>query len=59
MGSAMVSWSIRKQVSVVPSTIEAEYISSSDASQEAIWIWKLLFDLFDSILEHVVIHCDN
>ena len=41
------------------STSEAEYISASDASREAIWLRKLLSDLFDSSLELVVIHCDN
>ena len=55
----MVSWSSRKHGSVALSTVEAEYISASDASQEAIWLRKLLFDLFDSSLEPVVIHCDN
>ena len=59
VGSAMVSWSRRKQGSVALSTAEAEYISASDASREAIWLRKLLFDLFDSNLESVVIHCDN
>ena len=57
--SAMVSWSSRKQGSVALSTAEAEYISASDASREAIWLRKLLSDLFDSSLEPVVIHCDN
>ena len=44
---------------VALSTAEAEYISASDASREAIWLQKLLYDLFDSSLEHVVIDCDN
>ena len=41
------------------STAETEYISTSDASREAVWLRKMLFDLFDSSLEPVVIHCDN
>ena len=41
------------------SAAEGEYIFASDASREAIWLRKLLSDLFDSILELVVIHCDN
>ena len=32
---------------------------ASDASQEAVWLRKLLFGLFDFSLEPVVIHCDN
>ena len=59
LGSAMVSWSSRKRGLVALSTIEVEYISASDASREAIWLRKLLSDLFDSSLEPVVIHCDN
>ena len=59
MGSAMVSWSSRKQGSVALSTAEAEYVSASDASREAVWLRKLLSDLFDTSLEPVVIHCDN
>ena len=59
MGFAMVSWSSRKQGSVSLSTTEAEYVSASDAYREAVWLWKLLSNLFDTSLEPVVIHCDN
>ena len=41
------------------SIAEAEYISTSDASKEAIWLRKLLGGLFDDVLETTVIHCDN
>ena len=37
MGSAMISWSSRKQSFVALNTAEAEYISTSDAGKEAIW----------------------
>ena len=59
MDSSMVSWSSRKHGSVALSTAEVEYILVSDASRESIWLQKLLSDLFDSSLEHVVIHRDN
>ena len=59
MGSAMISWSSRKQSSVALSTAEAEYISASDAGKEAIWLRKLLGGLFDGVLETTVIQCDN
>ena len=55
----MVSWSSRKQGSVALSTAEAEDISASDASREAVWLRKLVSDLFGTSLEPVVIHCDN
>ena len=49
----------RKQTSVALSTAEAEYIAASTASREAVWLRKLLADIFDSELELTVIHCDN
>ena len=59
MGSAMVSQSSRKQGSITLSTTEAEYVYASDASQEPIWLQKLLSDLFDTSLQPIVIHYDN
>jgi hypothetical protein len=59
LGSTMISWSSRKQGSVAQSTAEAEYIAASAAGREAVWLRKLLSDLFSSELEPTVIHCDN
>jgi hypothetical protein len=59
LGSAMISWSSRKQGSVAQSTAEAEYIAASAAGREAVWLRKLLSDLFRTELEPTVIHCDN
>jgi hypothetical protein len=59
LGSAMISWSSRKQGSIAQSTAEAEYIAASVASREAVWLRKLLSDLFSAELEPTVIHCDN
>ena len=47
LGSTMISWSCRKHTSVALSTVEVEYIAASDASREAVWLWKLLAGLFD------------
>ena len=38
LGSAMISWSSHKQGTLAHSTIEAEYIATSDASREEIWL---------------------
>jgi hypothetical protein len=46
LGSAMISWSSRKQGSIAQSTAEAEYIAASTASREAVWLRKLLSNLF-------------
>jgi hypothetical protein len=40
LGSAMISWSSRKQGSIAQSTAEAEYIAASDVSKEAVWLRK-------------------
>jgi hypothetical protein len=59
LGSAMISWSSRKQGSIAQSTAEVEYISASDASKEAVWLRKLVSSLFGDKLETTVVHCDN
>jgi len=59
LGSAMISWSSRKQSSIAQSIAEAEYTAASAASREAVWLRKLLSDLFRTELEPTVIHCDN
>ena len=51
MGSAMISWSNKKQGSIAQSTTKAEYIAASDACKEAVWLRKLLSDLFGGKLD--------
>ena len=41
------------------STAEAKYMATSLATQEAVWLRKLLAGLFGQIPEPTVIHCDN
>jgi hypothetical protein len=59
VGSAMISWSSRKQGSVAQSTAEAEYIAASTTGREAVWLRKLPSGLFRSKLKPTVIHCEN
>jgi hypothetical protein len=59
LGSAMVSWCSRKQSFAALSTAEAEYIALSVAVCEAVWLHKLLTDLFDHGMDPTTIHCDN
>jgi hypothetical protein len=59
LGSTVISWFNRKQTSVALSSTEAEYMATSLASCEAIWLRKLLTRLFGQELELTVIHCDN
>ena len=59
MCSTVVSWFSRKQKSVALSSAEAEYMAASQASCEALWLRKLLVDLFDQELRPTLIYCDN
>ena len=58
-GFAMVSWFSRKPSTVALTTTEVEYIATCMATQEAVWLRKLLAGLFGQRLEPTMIHCDN
>ena len=58
IGSTTVSWYSRKQRSVALSSAKAEYMASSQAACEAIWMRKIMVGLFGSHLDPTVIHCD-
>jgi hypothetical protein len=55
----MVSWCSRKQISVALSTPEAEYIALSMTVHEAVWLHKILADLFEHVLDSTIIHYGN
>ena len=59
LGSAVVSWFSKKQNSVSLSSAEAEYMASIQASCEALWLRKLMVDLFGHELRPTVIHCKS
>jgi hypothetical protein len=44
---------------VALSTTEAEYIALIVAVREAVWLHKLLTDLFNHEMDPTTIHCDN
>jgi hypothetical protein len=44
---------------MVLSTTEAECIALSVAVHEAVWLHKILADLFGHVMDSTVIHCDN
>ena len=41
------------------STAKVEYVLTCSASCDAVWIRKLLFDLFDLQLDSTCIYCNN
>jgi hypothetical protein len=59
LGSSMISWLRRKQMSLALNTIEAEYLVDNIASHGALWLRKLLAGIFDIYLEPTLIYCDN
>jgi hypothetical protein len=59
LGSSMVFWCSRKRTSVALSTTEAEYIALSTTFREAVWLHKLLSDLFEHVLDSTIIHYGN
>eukprot|EP00253_Pinus_taeda_P019661 PITA_19661 len=59
IGLGMTSWCSRKQKSMVLSSFKVEYMAASTASCEAIWLRKLLVNLFRRKMEATRIMCDN
>lgn len=54
---AAISWSAKRQQTVALSTTEAEYMSLSSATQEAVWLKTLNDELLPSA--QIQIFCDN
>lgn len=59
MAGGTISWTSKKQATVSLSTAEAEYIALSTATQEAIWLRRLLVDLSSKQSSPTVIMGDN
>ena len=54
-----ISWSSRKQELVTLSTAEAEYVAATHAAKEAIWLRRLIHELFPSLARPTTLYCDN
>jgi len=54
-----ISWRLRKQEFVTLSTAEAEYIAATHTAKEAIWLQKLIFELFPTLSAQTTMFCDN
>ena len=59
MGSGVISCFSRKQSCMALSKTKADYVAACPASCEAVWLRKLLSNLFDLLLDATCIHCDN
>ena len=59
LGSGVISWVSKKQGSVAQSSAEAEYISASLATSQAIWLRRILEDIKEKQNEATYLLCDN
>lgn len=59
LGDTVVNWGARKQASVALSTCEAEYLALSDASQEVIWMRRLLKEIGQVVKGPTTLRSDN
>ena len=59
IGTSTVSWSSRKQATVAKSSTEAEYVALSSATQEAVWLRRLMEDLGREMAAPTTIYEDN
>jgi hypothetical protein len=58
LGSSLVSWSSRKQLSVAQSTTEAEYVATASYCSQLLWITYTMSD-FGEEYTHVPLQCDS
>lgn len=59
LGSGIFSWASKKQQTVAQSSAEAEYISASLATSQAIWLRRILEDVKEKEEEGTDLFCDN
>ncbi|URE13018.1 Retrotransposon protein [Musa troglodytarum] len=59
LGSSVISWSSKKQATTALSTSEAEYVATTSAACQAIWLRRLLKDLHQEQMEATELFCDN
>ncbi|XP_020696174.1 uncharacterized protein LOC110109444 [Dendrobium catenatum] len=59
LGPTLVSWTVKKQVTVAKSSTEAEYRALSAATSEVIWLRRLLEEIDITQTGPTTIHCDN
>lgn len=59
LGTGVFSWQSKKQKTVALSTAEAEYVSASLATSQAIWLRSIMEDIGEKQGEPTLILCDN
>ena len=61
LNGGTVSWKSSKQEMIVDSRTKSEYIATSEAVKEAVWIKKFITELgvVPSIVHPILLYCDN
>jgi len=59
LGYAMISWMSIKKKPIALSTTEAEYIATSLARCEALWLRIFFRELFEQVPDTTIIYCNN
>lgn len=59
LGQGAISWHSKKQPIVALSSTEAEYVASTNATKEAIWLQQLCKDVGFKQFKPTIIYCDN
>ncbi|XP_020689440.1 uncharacterized protein LOC110104604 [Dendrobium catenatum] len=59
LGPNLISWSVKKQITVAKSSTEAEYRSLSAATSDVIWLRRLASELHLPQQQPTPIYCDN
>ena len=59
MGGSVFCWNSKKQSVVAHSTVEAEYIAVYAATNQIVWLRKMLGDLNFNQLQPTELFCDN
>ena len=61
LNDSAILWSSKKQSCVALSTMEAEYVACSAATQDMVWLRSFLqhLEIVKTALESVIIFCDN
>ena len=61
LGGAAISWMSIKQSCIADSTMEVEYMVTSEAAKEAVWLKKFLMGLgvIAKAIDPMILYCDN
>jgi hypothetical protein len=59
VGVGAISWNCKRQPTIALSTMEAEYMATSQCTKEAIWLKKLMADVGLVQVGATTIMCDN